>query len=162
MRKKDSKEFGSVRLFVTQLPPIRALEILPDVARIALPAISAAAKAKVDPAIWTGEKQPTLQDLFAMMPGVMGVAEMLTGRILGKLAPDLLSNSYAIVQRVDPETKISSPIKFVLDSAASIDAAFSDEVSKLLPAAWFAMMVTYKDFFLESALAGASPTTPAT
>lgn len=148
-RKTVSKEFGPLKVLCTQLPPTKALDILPEVARAFLPIIPYVKGINLSPGATF-----TMEDIAKLGPGLLAVADGLVGRQLSALAPKLLACTQVIVT---PDGA-SEPTMFDLSNPSLIDAAFSDNAGQLLPVLRFAMEVTFKDFFPSIGQPAAAPT----
>lgn len=147
-RKQATKDFGPVKLTVVQLPPTKALELLPEVISILLPA--AATSAGMRDILQGNVEDLTIEKVMGMLPAVKNIADSLMQRRLGRITPELLGNATAVVG--------GATIKLGNDGVpvpGALDVVFSDCVAKTLAVAWFALGVTFRDFLEEFALAAA-------
>lgn len=165
-RRKEKQTFGNVELHVTQLGPMKALEILPDIARIFIPVLNELAKnpqilKKIEEARKTGVAGITVADAFAMRGAAFSITEALAGKMLARLAPEVLALSTAVVTPTNlPAGATPTPVTIKLDSSDAIDTAFGENIALLLPAVIFAVRVSFADFLSVPGLFAGGTQTP--
>jgi hypothetical protein len=141
-RKKIDRPLGELRILMEQLPPMKALEIFPEVLLILTPVLSGLQNIE---GLSKG-KELTLGDVIALTPSISGSARAAAEGRLFRLAPPLLSTTTVIGP--DPSGKAGALTKHELSDARNIDVGL-DSIVQILTLCWWSVEVTYKSFLDE-------------